>query len=99
MASQEKRLEKRLKRDTEMRACICVKFPALHIAGFPDRFILVPGGHIFFVEVKDIGKQLDPLQLWWFKKLRKLGFTCFLLNSDEGINHVLYHIAYLIEKK
>ena len=49
--------------------------------GVPDRIVLVPGGLICFAEFKDAGEKPRPLQKWWRKELRKLGFRAVIIEG------------------
>lgn len=65
----------------------CVK---LYMRGWPDRFVLLPGGRILFVELKrPVGGKFEPLQERNHAKLRALGFTVLVLNSKQSINEAL----------
>lgn len=48
----------------------CLKFVSPSMAGVPDRIILLPGGHVSFVEVKREGETLSDKQqrfMQWLK--------------------------------
>lgn len=59
------------------------------IAGIPDRMILLPGGKIYFVELKRPGEHPRPLQKWWIKRLKSLGFVSGWCNSKESVDRLL----------
>ena len=40
----------------------CLKLPAIHNAGLPDRLCLFPGGEVVFVELKAFGKKPRKIQ-------------------------------------
>ena len=44
-------------------------------AGNPDRIVLMPGGAVFFVELKAPGGQLSPVQRLWHARAAELGTT------------------------
>lgn len=66
-----------------------VKFEPIHVAGFPDRICLLPGGRIFFVEVKAPGKSPRALQLVIMDKLKALGFDVYVIDSLESLNGLI----------
>ena len=66
-----------------------VKIWPFNLVGFPDRLLLLPGGLIYFVEVKAPGKQPRPTQVAVLEKLRGLGFKTFVLNSEETMVELL----------
>ena len=87
--SNEKLLEKKLREEVKRLGGIAFKFVPLHVAGIPDRICLLPGGRVFFVEVKDEKAQVKPLQNLWRGRLEKLGFTWYLLSSEKTLNIII----------
>lgn len=85
----EKIVEKYLVNEIERLGGLCVKFPPLFFAGFPDRIVLLPGAVIAFVETKDTGKKPRPIQERVHAKLRKLGFRVEVLDSKESVDEFL----------
>jgi hypothetical protein len=66
---------------------LCLKWVCPGRSGVPDRIILLPGGHIIFVETKrPKGGRVDPLQLWWREKLKSLGFRHYIIKNETDIN-------------
>ena len=43
------------------------------VAGNPDRIVLMPGGGVYFVELKAPGETLSPIQRLWHARAAKLG--------------------------
>lgn len=82
----EKKLERLLKRLVEEDlGGICVKLSAEFLNGIPDRLCILPGGRVFFVEVKTTGKKPRAIQLWWHERLRSLGFRVYVLDAQEQL--------------
>ena len=44
-----------------------------NVAGFPDRIILLPGGRVYFIEVKRPGGKMSDRQREWMYDLMALG--------------------------
>lgn len=65
-----------------------IKMVPLHLAGIPDRLVLLPGGVIFFCEVKGTGEDLRPIQRVIIKKIRKLGVKVFILEHTSQIEEL-----------
>jgi len=53
----EKTIEQKLNTDAKKRGGLALKFVSPSFDGMPDRIVLLPGGHIGFVEVKAPGKK------------------------------------------
>ena len=74
-----------------VKACggICPKLVSPGTDGLPDRMVLLPGGHIGFVEVKAPGKKPRPLQLARHRQLTQLGFQVYVLDDTSQIGGIL----------
>jgi len=55
--------------------------------------ILLPGGHMAFVEVKAPGKNPRPLQMVRHKNLRRLGYKVYVIDDVEQIASMLDEIG------
>ena len=56
--------------------------------GWPDRLVLIPGGHPVFIEFKRPGQALRSLQLHRHKILRTLGYDVKIF--DDAIKALKY---------
>lgn len=82
----EKDIEKALGRMVGKHGGLCLKWVCPGWLGVPDRIILLPGGHVMFVELKrPKGGQLAPMQIWWSRKLKDLGFLHLWVKSHEDV--------------
>ena len=57
--------------------------------GLPDRLVLMPGGHAWFVETKSTGKKPTRLQKHCHELLRKLGFQVFVIDTTDSLETAL----------
>ena len=59
------------------------KLTPVGVRGVPDRILILPGGVIWFVELKKpkTGGALEPLQLYWGGRLRRMGCNYLMTNS------------------
>ncbi len=88
----EKVIEQKLTKAVRQNGGVCWKFTSLGTAGVPDRIILMPKGHIAFVEVKAPGEKPRPLQLSRHRLLRKLGFKVYVLDNMDDITKILSEV-------
>lgn len=88
----EKEIESLLFRRTKQMGGMALKFVSPGMSGVPDRIILLPGGHIAFVELKAPGKPMRPLQLRRKRQLEILGFPVYRVDRPEQIGGVLDEI-------
>ena len=88
----EKITEQKLTKAVKNMGGIAPKFVSPGFDGMPDRIVLLPGGHIGFVEVKAPGEKPRPLQLARHGLLRRLGFKVFVLDDEQQIGEILDEI-------
>lgn len=69
------------------------KFESPGNSGVPDRIVLLPGGRIYFVELKAPGKKSRPLQIAQQRKIESLGFTVLEIDSLEGVNDFISKVV------
>lgn len=85
----EKNLESRLRDRIKQLGGWSIKLLSLHISGLPDRLCLLPGGKLFFAEIKTTNKKPRKIQLVVHNKLRDLGFKVYVIDSTEKIKEAL----------
>lgn len=73
----EKDIEKKLIQPIRELGGLYLKFESPGFTGVPDRLILLPGGRVVFVELKQPGKKERPRQVFVQSVLRKMGFTVY----------------------
>ena len=88
----EKQIERKLTIAAKNMGGIAPKFTSPGFDGMPDRIVLLPDGHIGFVEVKSMGCKPRPLQLARHRLLRGLGFKVYLLDNEQQIGGILDEI-------
>jgi hypothetical protein len=69
----EKKLESYLYKEVQKLGGIALKYPARHHDGMLDRFILMPFGLFYILEMKSTGKTPSPLQKLKIDELRGIG--------------------------
>jgi len=83
----EKTIEQYLVQEVKKRNGMCIKL--LGIVGIPDRMVLLPVRIIVFIETKTSKGKLSPLQKWWEKSLKALGFDHLVIRSKQEVAHLL----------
>ena len=86
----EKLIEQNLVQAVRRMGGLAPKFTSPGWAGAPDRLVLLPGGHLAFVEVKAPGKILRPLQVKRKRQLEALGFRVYVIDRPERIPEILH---------
>jgi len=85
----EKLIEKTLAAEVKSLGGWSLKLLCQFVSGLPDRLVLLPGGIIFFVEVKSTGKKPTAVQRLVHEKLRRLGFRVEVIDSLKQLNEIL----------
>ena len=73
------------------------KFVSPGNAGVPDRIVIIPGGHIFFIELKAPGKKPRKLQVVIMNQLKKLGCNVLTIDSKEQVNRFIDEAKIMME--
>lgn len=85
----EKKIEAKLAEEVRQHGGLAPKFTSPGFDGMPDRIVLMPGGHMAFVEVKAPGKKPRPLQAARHRLLRNLGFAVYVLDDASQIGGMI----------
>lgn len=88
----EKLLESKLRREVKKAGGLAIKFVSPGHAGVYDRIVLMPGGKIWFVELKSTGEDLSPLQKIFKKQMNHLNFRNLMIDTDEKLTAFLDQI-------
>ena len=94
MPELEKVIERKLRDGVKKmgRGAQCLKFESSGTSGVPDRMILLPGGRVVFVELKQVGKHERARQTYVQNQMRRLGFTVFsAVSTPEQVQEILSH--------
>lgn len=79
----ESKIEKALVKLVWLKNGACIKLQGSK--AMPDRLCLLPGGKIWFVELKREGQKPDKLQAIAHMALWKLGFKVSVISNDEQL--------------
>ena len=89
----ESAIERRLVRGIKAAGGMAYKFVSPGHAGVPDRLGLMPGGRLFFVELKQARGVLTPLQIETHNRLRALGFDVRTLYGKDYVEGFLREVG------
>ncbi len=88
----ERDVERKLVRAVRDSGGLALKFVSPGMAGVPDRLILLPGSRVVFCEVKAPGEKPRPLQVHRMEQFQALGFSVYVVDSEEKIGAMLCEI-------
>lgn len=89
----EKHVEQNLVAAVHRRGGLAPKFVSPGWAGVPDRMVLMPQGHMAFVELKAPKQVMRPLQVHRKRQLEELGFRVYCIDQPDQIGGVLDEIS------
>ena len=81
----EREIEALLVRLVKQAGGAALKFVSPGHSGVPDRIVLLPGGDVWFVELKTRTGRLSYIQRYWQGYLRLLGCNCTVLRSKAEV--------------
>lgn len=73
MEKRERDIESGLRKQVERMGGKFMKFTSPGNDGVPDRIAILPGGRVWFVELKREGEKPTAVQKWQIERLQKLG--------------------------
>lgn len=73
MENRERDIEKWLRKKIQQLGGVAMKFTSPGNDGVPDRIAILPGGQVWFIELKKDGEVPTKIQEWQIERLRKLG--------------------------
>ena len=94
--SEEKLVEKYLKRICDGNNWLCLKQKVAGKRGWPDRTVYVSDGKIYHIECKDRGKRPRPDQAAVHAALLKMGHLVLLIDTKEKVKQFEFHALYAI---
>lgn len=92
MVDSEKRVEALLVSGVKRMGGQAYKFVSPGNSGVPDRIILMPGGKIYFVELKREGGQLTNLQKRQINRIQKLDCQVDVLHGMVEVSNFLLRL-------
>ena len=90
MIESEKTLDRKLSAELKKIGGWSIKLITAHISGLPDRLCLLPGGRLFFAEIKTTKQKPRKLQLSVQNKLISMGFEVYVIDNSEIIKKLIH---------
>ena len=85
----EKYIEKKFVEAVRNLGGLAPKFVSPGLNGVPDRIVLLPNGHMAFVELKAPGQMMRPIQLRRKRQLESLGYKVYCIDALSEIGGVI----------
>ena len=95
MRKSESEIEAYLVKSVKSKNGLCMKWTSPGNAGVPDRIVIVPGGKVYFVELKAEGKKenLSPLQRNFMNKLKNLNCDIRVVASFQEVEDFVKEVV------
>lgn len=61
--------------------------------GVPDRLVVVPGGRVYFVELKAPGKVPRKLQTYMHEQIREMGCVVLTIDTKEKVDSFIKAVS------
>lgn len=92
MKKLEKDIESKLRDKIKQLGGRAYKFVSPGNAGVPDRLVVLPGGKLYFVEMKRPGGRTRVLQDRQIVFLEKLGFEVLVISNEEELENFIKNL-------
>jgi len=88
----EKEIERYLVRRTIEHGGVAYKWVSPGRVGVADRIVLLPGGVVWFVELKTVKGRLSPWQKMFAAEMRRMGMNYIVLRSKGEVDELLQRV-------
>lgn len=89
----EKQIEALLTYGVKKMGGVAYKFVSPGNSGVPDRIVVMPGGRIYFVELKRTDGKLTSLQGRQINRLQRLGCETAILYGNVDVSNFLLRLS------
>lgn len=89
----ERDIEEHLKEKIEKLGGLCMKWSSPGCTGVPDRIVFLPGGRVYFVELKRESGRVRARQKVMIEKLMSLGCRAVVLSSLEEVEQFVQEVS------
>ena len=94
----ERDIERYLKNKFAGMGCLFLKWVSPGNDGVPDRILIMPDGRVSFVELKTESGHMEGMQIYWQRRLRKMGCNAFTVYGMTGAKELVEVIGILLGK-
>ena len=88
----EKEIERYLVRRTIEHGGVAYKWVSPGRVGVADRIVLLPGGVVWFVELKTVKGRLSPWQKVFAAEMRRMGMNYIVIKSKGEVDELLQRV-------
>lgn len=88
----ERDIEKWLRQKIEQMGGVAMKFTSPGNDGVPDRIAILPGGQVWFIELKVSGEKPKAIQEWQIERLRRLGCNVAVIAGMNEARNWLWEV-------
>ena len=89
----ERDIERYLVRRVTQLGGVAYKFVSPGRVGVADRIVLLPGGVVWFVELKTATGRLSPLQKVFAADMARMGMNYALLRTKEEVDEIITRLV------
>lgn len=89
----EGKVEKYLDQEVQKHGGLTRKWTSPGRMGVPDRICILPGGRVFFVEVKTLGGKVSPWQEREIARLRAVGADVTVVYGQDGVDSFINEVS------
>jgi hypothetical protein len=86
----ESKYQRKLKNKAESLGWLVIKIVRATVNGYPDLILLHPERPTVFIEVKDTGGKVSPVQEYRIKELKERGFIALVSYPEDYAQTVAY---------
>ena len=88
----EKDIERHLVRRVAERGGVAYKWVSPGHVGVADRIVMLPGGRVWFVELKTVKGRLSPLQKVFAADMARMGMNYMVLRTKGEVDELLQRV-------
>jgi hypothetical protein len=88
----EKDIERHLVRRVAERGGVAYKWVSPGRVGVADRIVMLPGGRVWFIELKTVKGRLSPLQKVFAADMARMGMNYVVLRSKGEVDELLQRV-------